>query len=140
MRTSSTRNEKSICGYCPSLTRGAHAQTQPPEAPGALMGIYPARHWRPRDDLRPALERHLKRFDFLLTFTEWASLPQDRAGWHKRVIHPPFEIGKPFTRQPRGDTRVTPEEKRRRMAQHKAEIEARRAAFNANAHQALSNS
>lgn len=87
-----------------------------------------------------SLERHLKRFDLPLTFTEWASLAQDRAGWHKRVTHPPFEIGKPFTRQPRGDTRVTPEEKRRRMAQHKAETEARRAAFNANAHQAPSNS
>ena len=87
-----------------------------------------------------SLERHLKRFDLPLTFTEWASLAQDRAGWHKRVTHPPFEIGKPFTRQPRGDTRVTPEEKRRRMAQHKAETETRRAAFNANAHQAPSNS
>ena len=63
-----------------------------------------------------SLERHLQRFDLPLTFTEWASLAQDRAGWHKRVTHPPFEIGKPFTRQPRGDTRVTPEEKRRRMA------------------------
>ena len=62
-----------------------------------------------------SLERHLKRFDLPLTFTEWASLAQDRAGWHKRVTHPPFEIGKPFTRQPRGDTRVTPEEKRRCM-------------------------
>ena len=71
---------------------------------------------------------------------EWASPAQDRAGWHKRVTHPPFEIGKPFTQQPRGDTRVTPEEKRRRMVQHKAETEARRAAFNANAHQAPSNS
>ena len=86
-----------------------------------------------------SLERHLKRFDLPLTFTEWASPAQDRACWHKRVTHPPFEIGKPFTRQPRGDTRVTPEEKRRRMAQHKAETEARRAAFNANAHQAPSN-
>jgi hypothetical protein len=27
-----------------------------------------------------SLERHLKRFDLPLTFTEWASLAQDRAG------------------------------------------------------------
>jgi hypothetical protein len=37
-------------------------------------------------------------------------MAQDRAGWHKLVTEPPFKLGKPFVRQPRGgDTRVHPE-------------------------------
>ena len=43
-----------------------------------------------------------------------------------------FAIGKPFVRQPRGDTRVTPEDKRRAVAQRAAEIAERRAVFDAN--------
>ena len=54
------------------------------------------------------------------------------AGWHKLVTTPPFAIGKPFVRQPRGDTRVTPEDKRRAVAQRAAEIAERRAVFDAN--------
>ena len=59
-------------------------------------------------------------------------LAQDRAGWHKLVAAPPFAIGKPFVRQPRGDTRVTPEDKRRAVVQRAAEIAERRAVFDAN--------
>ena len=50
-------------------------------------------------------------------FTEWAHLAQDRARWHRPLTEPPFAISKPFVRQPRGDTRVTPEDKRRAVAQ-----------------------
>ena len=82
-----------------------------------------------------SLERHLEHFDISTTFTEWATLAQDRAAWHKLVTKPPFAIGKPFVRRPRGDTRVTPEDKRRHMAQRAAEISERRAAFHANADQ-----
>ena len=64
--------------------------------------------------------------------SEWAHLAQDRAGWHKLVTAPPFAIGKPFVRQPRGDTRVTPEDKCRAVAQRAAEIAERRAVFDAN--------
>ena len=60
-----------------------------------------------------------------------ALLPQDRAGWHKLVTEPPFKLGKPFVRQPRGDTRVTPEDKQRLAEQRAAEIAKRRADFNA---------
>ena len=45
---------------------------------------------------------------------------------------PPFAIGKPFVRQPRGDTRVTPEDKQRAVARRAAEVSERRAAFEAN--------
>ena len=51
-----------------------------------------------------SLQRHLNHFDLPTVFTEWAHLAQDRAGWHKLVTTPPFAIGKPFVRQPRGDT------------------------------------
>ena len=40
---------------------------------------------------------------------EWAHIAQNRDGWHKRVAQPPFAIGKPLARRPRGDTRRTPE-------------------------------
>ena len=49
----------------------------------------------------------------------------------KRVTTPPFAIGKPFVRQPRGDTRVTPKDRRRAVAQRAAEIAERRAIFDA---------
>ena len=45
---------------------------------------------------------------------------------------PPFAIGKPFVRKPRGDTRKTPEDKHRAVAQRAAEITERRAVFDAN--------
>ena len=59
-------------------------------------------------------------------------LAQDRAGWHKLVTELPFKRGKPFVRQPRGDTRVvTPEDKQRLAEQRAAEIAKRRADFSA---------
>ena len=45
---------------------------------------------------------------------------------------PPFAIGRPFVRQPRGDTRVIPEDKRQAVAQRAAEIAERRAVLDAN--------
>ena len=66
-----------------------------------------------------SLERHLKYFGLVddsgkaITFSEWATLAQDRAGWLKLVAEAPFSIGKPQLRPPRCDTRVTPEEKRK---------------------------
>ena len=54
-----------------------------------------------------SLQRHLAHFNLPTAFTEWAPLAQDRAGWRKLVTKPPFTLGKPFVRQPRGDTRVT---------------------------------
>jgi len=50
----------------------------------------------------------------------------------KLVTKPPFAIGKPFLRQPRGGTRATPEDKRRAAAQRAAEVAERRAVFDAN--------
>jgi len=79
-----------------------------------------------------SLQRHLNHFDLPTALTEWAHWGQDRAGWHKLVTKPPFAIGKPFVRQPRGLTRVTPEDKRRAAAQRAAEVVERRAVFNAN--------
>ena len=65
-------------------------------------------------------------------FNEWAHLAQDRAGWQNFVTTPPFAFGKPFVRLPRGDTRVTPGDRRRAVAQRAAEIAERRAVFDAN--------
>lgn len=56
-------------------------------------------------------------------------LAQDRAGWRKLVTEPPFKLGKPCVRQPRGDTRVTPEDKKRVAGQRAADIAKRRADF-----------
>ena len=65
-------------------------------------------------------------------FTEWAPLvTQDRAGWHKPVAEPPLKLGEPFVRQPRGDTRGTPEDKQQLAEQRAAEITKPRADFNA---------
>ena len=53
------------------------------------------------------LERHLKYFGLVddggkaITFLEWATLAQDRAGWLKLVTKAPFNIGKPQLRPPR---------------------------------------
>ena len=58
-----------------------------------------------------SLQCHLVHLNLPTVLTEWASLAQDRAGWRKLVTEPPFKLGKPFVRQPRGDTRVTPEDK-----------------------------
>ena len=63
-----------------------------------------------------------------ISFSEWATLAQDRAGWLKLVTKVPFDIGK---RPPRCDTRVTPEEKRRFLARRAQETKQRRALFNA---------
>ena len=45
---------------------------------------------------------------------------------------PPFAIGKPFVRQPRGDARVTPKDRRLAVAKRAAEVAERRAVFDAN--------
>ena len=45
------------------------------------------------------------------------------------MTKPPFAIGKPFVRIPRGDSRATPEEKLRAKAQCAAEAAERRAEF-----------
>ena len=82
-----------------------------------------------------SLERHLEHFDLPTTFTEWATLAQDRAAWHKLITKPTFAIGKPFVRRPRGDSRATPEDKCRQMVQRAAEIAERQAAFHANTDQ-----
>ena len=82
-------------------------------------------------------KRHLTHFGILdadgapLAFTDWAPLAQDRAGWRKLVTKPPFATGKPHVRQPRCDTRVTPEDKQRFMTQRAAETAERRALFDA---------
>ena len=68
-----------------------------------------------------SLERHLKYFGLVNdsgkanSFSEWAALAQDRAGWLKLVTKKPFDIGKLQLRPPRCDTRVTPEEKQRAL-------------------------
>ena len=80
-----------------------------------------------------SLARHLQYFDLPLAFTDWAPLAQKRTQWHKLVTKAPFEIGKPFVRQPRGDTIVTAEDKRLAMARHAAIIKERRALFAADA-------
>ena len=78
------------------------------------------------------LQRHLNHSDLPAKFTEWGRLAQDHAGWHKLVTTPPFAIGKPFVRQPRGDARVTPEDRRRAVAQRAAGIAERRVIFDGN--------
>jgi len=84
-----------------------------------------------------SLERHLKYFGLVddsgnaISFSEWATLAQDRAGWLELVTKVPFDIGKPQLRPPRCDTRDTPEEKRRFLARRAQETEKRRALFNA---------
>ena len=78
------------------------------------------------------LERHHKRFSLPLAYTEWAGIAQNRVDWHKRVTKPPFTIGKPFLRRPRGDSRRTAEQKREDEARRAAEIAERRAIFDAN--------
>ena len=80
-----------------------------------------------------SLSRYLNHFDLPVTYAEWAVLAQDRAGWYKRVTTAPFVIGKPFLRQPRGDTRLSAEDKGKEVARRKAEIKERRALFTANA-------
>ena len=83
-----------------------------------------------------SLERRLKYFGLVddggkaITFSEWATLAQDRAGWPKLVTKAPLNIGKPQLRPPRCDTRVTPEEKRRFLARRAQETEQWRSLFN----------
>ena len=90
------------------------------------------RRRRPRNHANGRLlQRHLAHFNLPAAFIEWAPLAQDRARWQKLVTEPPFKLGKPFVRQLRGDTRVTPEDKQRLAEQRAAEIAKRRADFNA---------
>ena len=82
-----------------------------------------------------SLERHLRYFGLVddsgkaISFSEWATLAQDRAGWLKLVTKVPFGIGKPQLRPPRCDAMVTPEEKF--LPRRAQETEQRRARFNA---------
>ena len=84
-----------------------------------------------------SLERHLRYFGLVndsgkaISFSEWATLALDRAGWLKLVTKVPFDIGKPQLRPPRCDTRAMPEEKRRFLARRAQGTEQRRAIFNA---------
>jgi hypothetical protein len=82
-----------------------------------------------------SLSRHLHHFGLPLAFTEWATIAQDRAKWHRLATKPSFAIGKPFLRQPRGEheTRATPEDQRLAIARRNAEIKERQAIFAANA-------
>lgn len=76
-----------------------------------------------------SLERHLKYFDVPTSFVAWAELAQDRGAWRKLVTKPPFQLGKPFKRKPRGDTRATAEEKQRAEAELAEEVSRRRETF-----------
>ena len=84
-----------------------------------------------------SLERRLKYFGLVddggkaITFSEWATLAQDRADWLKLVTKAPFSIEKPQLRPPRCDTRATPEVKWRFLAQRALETKQQRALFNA---------
>ena len=84
-----------------------------------------------------SLERHLKHFGqaradgFALAFTEWGTLAQDFAGWRRHMTERPLGVGKPHARPPRCDTRVSPANRRRFMAQRAAEVAQRRALFDA---------
>jgi len=57
-----------------------------------------------------SLERHLKYSGLVddggkaITFSEWATLAQDRAGWLKLVTKAPVNIEKPQLQPPRCDT------------------------------------
>ena len=72
------------------------------------------------------LGRHLRLFDLPTTFTEPATLAQEHPGLCAFETELPFVIGKPFLRQPKGDTRVTPGDKRWHIAQRAAGTAARR--------------
>ena len=77
-----------------------------------------------------SLQRHLAHFSLPAALTEWSTLAQDRTGVAQaREIKPPFKLCELFVRQPRGDTRVTPEVKQRLAKEHAAEIARRRADF-----------
>jgi hypothetical protein len=58
--------------------------------------------------------------------------PSAASDGESSVATPSFAIGNHFVRQPRGDTRVTPEDRRRAVAQRAAEVAERRAVFDAN--------
>ena len=69
---------------------------------------------------------YLKHFDLAranssaLTFTKCATPAHNRAEWRKLLTKRPFDVDKQHVRPPRCDTRVTPEVKRRFMAQRAA--------------------
>jgi hypothetical protein len=86
-----------------------------------------------------SLSRHLQHFGLPLAFTEWATIAQGRAKWHRLAAKPSFAICKPFLRQQRGDTKATPEDQRLAIARRAAEIKERRAIFAANAKQTHQN-
>ena len=77
-----------------------------------------------------SLQRHLGHFGHPTVLPGRVHLAQDSAEWRKPVTEPPFAIGKPFARQARGDTRVSPD-KRRLVARSAAELAEQRAVFDA---------
>jgi hypothetical protein len=79
-----------------------------------------------------SLSRHLQHFGLALAFAEWATIAQGHAKWHRLATKPLFAIGKPFLRQPVGDTRATPEGQRVAIAYRAAKIKERRVVFAAN--------
>ena len=81
-----------------------------------------------------SLERYLKRFDLPLSYSGWSTIAQSRDDWRRRVAQPPFAIGKPFVRRPRGDTRRTPEQRREDEACRAVETAERQANFDAASH------
>ena len=70
----------------------------------------------------------------MLGYVDCPPIAQNRDNRHKRVAQPPFAIGKPFVRRPRGDTRRTPEQRREDEARRAAETAERQANFDAAAH------
>ena len=79
-----------------------------------------------------SLQRYLAHFNLPAAFTEWAPLAQPGPSWVAQARdQAPLQLGEPFVRQPRGDTRVTPEDKQRLAKERAAEIARRRADFNA---------
>ena len=78
-----------------------------------------------------SLKRHLKRLVLPLAYTDSAHIAQSRTEWYKRATKPPFTIGKPFLRRPRGDSRRTAEQKHMDKTRRAAEEAERRAVFDA---------
>lgn len=63
-----------------------------------------------------SLGRYPGHFNPPITFTELATLAQDRAAWHKLVTQPPFAIGMPLVRRPRACQGATPGRHQRTIA------------------------
>ena len=92
---------------------------------------------RPKDDLRPVVStppETIRPPDGVHRVGAPGAEPRRVA---QARDHAPLRHGKPFVRQPRGDTRVTREDRRRAVAQRAAGVAERRANFDANNSQQL---